>query len=128
MRKHFYLKLFLWTTGLSVGFDFAQARRPKIVMRTATVRFVRIPGMRGEMEIRGAREEGGNTVVNKRLAGSISYFSTRWCPRTNTSIPLFENVFQALAGLATIGSPRRLKLVFINTGTPVASPNFSTSR
>ena len=62
------------------------------------------------------------------MAGFIPYFSTIWWPKTKLSIPLFEKVFQALAGLPTIGSPRRLKLVFISTGTPVASQNFSTSR
>jgi len=60
--------------------------------------------------------------------GQWAHLLTRYLPNTSRSIPLLENVFQASLGLPTIGSPRRLKLVFINTGTPVASPNFSTSR
>ena len=43
------------------------------------------------------------------MAGFISYFSTIGWPKTKRSIPLFEKVFQALAGLPTIGSPLRLR-------------------
>ena len=34
---------------------------------------------------------------------------------------LLLNVLKALAGVVTIGSPRRLNEVFISTGTPVFS-------
>ena len=38
------------------------------------------------------------------------------------------NVLSASAGVLTMGSPRRLKLVFSSTGTPVAWPNSVISR
>ena len=55
-------------------------------------------------------------------------FSTTQSPRTSTSIPLRAKVASASAGVLTIGSPLRLKDVFISTGTPVALPKRSMSR
>ena len=43
-------------------------------------------------------------------------------------MPLLRNVFSASIGALTIGSPRKLKDVFMTSGTSVASPNFSISR
>ena len=55
-------------------------------------------------------------------------FLTTVLPKMSVSIPLWLKVLKAFAGVATIGSPLRLNDVFKSTGTPVASPNFSTSR
>jgi Domain of unknown function (DUF4338) len=59
---------------------------------------------------------------------SPSYFSTRKLPRTRASMPELKNVLSASVGVWTIASPRRLKEVFMITGTPVRSPNSSISR
>jgi hypothetical protein len=40
-------------------------------------------------------------------------------------MPLFSKVLRASCGLATMGSPRTLKLVFKRVGIPVALPKFS---
>src|SRR6266852_8763611 len=52
-------------------------------------------------------------------------FSTRKFPNTRLSMSLLEKVLKALAGVVTMGSPRRLKDVFSKTGTPVALPKRS---
>ncbi len=51
-------------------------------------------------------------------------FRTMWLPSTSVSRPLAKNVFRALSGVATIGSPRRLNEVFMMTGTPVCPRNW----
>ena len=55
-------------------------------------------------------------------------FFTRNCPITSASMSDLAKVLSAFCGVVTIGSPRRLYEVFSSTGTPVASPNFSTTR
>src|SRR5208337_4738901 len=57
-----------------------------------------------------------------------SYFSTRKLPRTRASMPELKKVRIASVGVCTMASPRRLKEVFIITGTPVRFPNSSISR
>src|SRR2546430_4306662 len=47
----------------------------------------------------------------------VVYFLTRNGPIASRSSPLLLNVCQALAGVDTIGSPRRLNEVFSKTGT-----------
>ena len=56
------------------------------------------------------------------------YFRTTKSFTYSVSISLLPNVCSAFAGVVTIGSPRKLKLVFNNTGTPVAWPNSSIAR
>src|SRR5207247_7091480 len=55
-------------------------------------------------------------------------FQTIQSFRTRRSIPERENVLRASAGVATIGSPFKLKEVFSTTGTPVSWPNASIRR
>jgi len=50
-------------------------------------------------------------------------FSSTKLPITRESRPELKNVRIASVGVQTIGSPRRLKEVFITTGTPVRRPN-----
>ena len=57
-----------------------------------------------------------------------NYFSTRKLPMMSASIPDEKKVRMASVGVCTIASPRRLKLVFMMTGTPVIFPNSSMSR
>ena len=59
---------------------------------------------------------------------SPSYFSTKKLPRTNASMPELKKVRIASVGVCTMASPRRLKEVFIITGTPVRLPNSSMRR
>ena len=53
------------------------------------------------------------------------YFSTRKLPMMSASIPELKKVRMASVGVWTIASPRKLKEVFITTGTPVRLPNSS---
>ena len=48
------------------------------------------------------------------------FLRTTKLPSTSVSRPLAKNVFKALSGVVTIGSPRRLNEVFMMTGTPVS--------
>src|SRR5262245_54335464 len=57
-----------------------------------------------------------------------AHFSTRKLPITSASIPELKNVRKASVGVCTIASPRRLKDVFMITGTPVVFPNSSIRR
>jgi hypothetical protein len=64
--------------------------------------------------IRKSPDQLNSRVILQHIVLWVSsYFLTTYLSITNTSIPLLENVFQALAGLPTIGSPRRLKEVFM---------------
>ena len=47
---------------------------------------------------------------------------------TSASIPELKNVRIASVGVCTMASPRKLKEVFITTGTPMRFPNSSISR
>src|SRR5690349_21871431 len=57
-----------------------------------------------------------------------AHFSTRKLPITSASIPELKNVRKASVGVCTMASPRRLKDVFMTTGTPVILPNSSIRR
>ena len=57
-----------------------------------------------------------------------AHFSTRYEPMTRASIPELKKVRIASVGVWTMASPRRLKLVFMMTGTPVIFPNSSMRR
>jgi len=63
-----------------------------------------------------------------RLERIHGHFRRRNRPRISASIPELKNVRTASAGEPTIGSPRRLKEVFITTGTPVRWRNSSIRR
>jgi hypothetical protein len=69
-----------------------------------------------------------STGVLPEMPQRKSYFLTTKSFAYNVSMSLFPNVFSAFAGVVTIGSPRKLKLVFNKTGTPVAWPNSSMAR
>ena len=69
-----------------------------------------------------------STLRSPETFQPYSYFLTTKSSTYNVSISLLPNVFSAFAGVVTMGSPRRLKLVFNKTGTPVAWPNSSTAR
>lgn len=69
-----------------------------------------------------------DAMLRKKLLITPPHFLITKLSMYRVSISLFPNVFRALAGVLTIGSPRRLKLVLSRTGTPVASPNSSIAR
>ena len=54
-----------------------------------------------------------------------SSLSTKKFSKTRVSISLFQKVWNALAGVLTMGSPLRLNEVLSTTGTPVAWPKLS---
>ena len=61
-------------------------------------------------------------------ARAAFYFSTTKLPMISASMPELKNVRMASVGELTMGSPRRLKDVFMTTGTPVRRPNSLMSR
>jgi hypothetical protein len=69
-----------------------------------------------------------STRLLPELPQTKSYFLTTKSFTYSVSMSLFPKVFSALAGVVTIGSPRKLKLVFNKTGTPVAWPKSSMAR
>ena len=70
----------------------------------------------------------GSAGYSRKRPEPRDYFLTTKSPAYSVSISLFPKVLSALAGVVTIGSPRRLKLVFSRTGTPVAWPKSSMAR
>ena len=76
---------------------------------------------------RGGREGRSQAEGSFGLI-SQSYFSTRKLPMTRASIPELKKVRSASVGVWTMASPRRLKDVFMSTGTPVIFANSSIKR
>jgi hypothetical protein len=62
------------------------------------------------------------------ISREVRHFRTRKLPITRASMPELKKVQMASVGVHTIASPRKLKDVFITTGTPVRFPNSSISR
>src|SRR6266853_247399 len=56
------------------------------------------------------------------------HFSTRKLPTTRASMPEPKKARSASVGVCTMASPRRLKEVFMMTGTPVTASNSSIKR
>ncbi len=52
----------------------------------------------------------------------LTHFSTRKLPMTRESMPELKKVRNALVGVSTMASPRRLKELFMMTGTPAIAP------
>ncbi len=73
-------------------------------------------------------DEKARFLRRRRSGRRRGHFSTRKWPMTSASIPEEKNVRIASVGVWTMASPRRLKLVFMMTGTPVIFPNSSMSR
>src|SRR5437867_6477970 len=64
-------------------------------------------------------------MITRPPSSTLFPYTTLFRSRTRRSIPERENVLRASAGVATIGSPFKLKEVFSTTGTPVSWPNAS---
>src|SRR5579859_7806377 len=76
-----------------------------------------------------AKQNGRGNQEEKIVVPSVeNHFSTRKLPMMSASIPDEKKVRMASVGVCTIASPRKLKLVFMMTGTPVIFPNSSMSR
>ena len=97
-------------------------------------------GSRGEAKKKRGRHEEQKIVVPGierhgtkdrslfKTAALADHFSTRKLPRKRASIPELKKVRIASVGVWTMASPRRLKEVFMMTGTPVRLPNSSMRR
>ena len=72
---------------------------------------------------------GGFVAASEQSDDALrGHFSTRKLPMTRASMPELKKVRSASVGVFTMASPRKLKEVFMMTGTPLTAPNSSIKR